>query len=353
MSTHVQTPPKILITGASGMLGRALHRVLLKENKYLVMGIGFSRLSVQPPPSPIRPLYRIELQKVNLLNHEETSAFLQQYQPDVIFHCAAERYPDAFEKNMVASFQLNVDSTKHLANEVLRLGDDYEKSSRKRPYLIYISTSYVFDGGISSLVYPPYKTESKTNPINNYGKSKWEGECAIYEVLNKDKDKGQGIIVRVPLLYGEDCSDLSESPALEMMKVHLNDSTTGPKEIDGWALRFPTSTEDVAKVLKLMLEELLKENSNMHMRTYHVASPYGCTKYDLLSLQSKLMNISQTVMEKRAIKSSGSNSSAAPRPKCTQLDCSGTWDAIGQKFEFISLEDGMARALQGFPKRFK
>ena len=343
MSTRVQTPSKILITGASGMLGRALHRVLLKENKYLVKGIGFSRLSVQ----------RIELQKVNLLNHEETSAFLHQYQPDVIFHCAAERFPDAFEKNMAASFQLNVDTTKHLADEVLRLGDEYEKTSRKRPYLIYISTSYVFDGGISSMVYPPYKTDSRTNPINNYGKSKWEGECAIRDVLNKNKDNGQGIIVRVPLLYGEDCSDLNESPALEMMKVHLNDSLTGPKKIDDWALRFPTSTEDIAKVLKLMLEELLTEDSNMCMGTYHVSSPYGCTKYELLSLQSKLMNISQDVLQMRATKSSGSSSSAAPRPKCTQLDCSGTWDAIGHKFEFISLEDGMSRALQGFPERFQ
>ena len=340
------------------MLGRALYRLLVSQNEYDIKGLGFSRLDVQQLSSG-RPLNRCVLEKVNLLDCDETSKFLREYQPDIVVHCAAQRNPDAFENDADASFQLNVDATRHLANECLHLGTEYISKSRKKPYLIYISTSYVFDGGVTSKAYPPYKPESKANPINNYGKSKWEGECAVRDILNQDEENGQGIIVRVPLLYGEDCIDLYESPALEMMKVHLPNNegvVSKMKEIDDWALRFPTSTEDIAKVLSLMIGELMKGSKETLMRsgTYHVASPHGCTKYKLLQLQTRLLGIPDVVLGERAVgNSSGSPSNAAPRPQCTQLDCRETWNAIMHEFEFVTLEEGMARALYDFPERFR
>jgi S-adenosylmethionine synthetase len=359
MTTTAQRQPKILITGASGMLGRALHRQLLGTNYYNVKGLGFSRNFVQPPRGlPHRPLYRVNLHKLDLLDHEATSAFLQEYSPDIIVHCAAERFPDAFEHSLEASFDLNVNSTRHLSNECVRLAKEYESASRKGPFLIYISTSYVFDGGVTSNVYPPYKPDSKAMPINNYGNSKWLGECAVRDILNKDESNGRGVIVRVPLLYGEDCADLNESPALEMMKVHLpsrDGFAPERQKIDDWALRFPTSVEDVSKVLKLMIEELVKDPSEtkMHAGTYHVASPHGCTKFELLQLQSKLLGIPKGLLEKRVVgNKEGPPASSAPRPQCTQLDCFDTWAALSHEYEFSSLEDGMKRALHGFPERF-
>ena len=207
----------IIITGASGMLGRALHRLLLHESNYSynVIGLGFSRLEVnyhEHFADSSEQNSKVHLHKLNLLDYEETSAFLNLHKPDIIVHCAAERYPDAFEKNIKASLKLNVDATMYLATECLRLCDENKANQRTKPYLIYISTSYVFDGGVPSQVYPPYKPDSKANPINSYGQSKWDGESAIRDVLNKAGKSGQGIIVRVPLLYGEDCIDLNESP---------------------------------------------------------------------------------------------------------------------------------------------
>jgi dTDP-4-dehydrorhamnose reductase len=367
MTTPKQTKSKVLITGASGMLGRSLHRKLI-GTEYQVKGLGFTRPFVQPPQHlPHRPLYRINLQTLNLLNHKETSSFLQEYSPDVIVHCAAERYPDAFEKNLEASFDLNVNCTRHLCNECIRLGKEKysssDSSTDKGPYFIYISTSYVFDGGVVSNVYPPYGPDSKAMPMNEYGKSKWEGECAVRDILNNDKVNGRGIIVRVPLLYGEDCADLNESPALEMMKVHLPSSHDGSvsavsecQKIDDWALRFPTSVEDVSNVLKLMIDELLLKDpseTKVHAGTYHVSSPHGCTKFELLQLQSKLLGIPKELVEKRAVgNKEGSSVNAAPRPQCTQLDCNDTWTALRQEYSFCSLEDGMKRALYGFPERF-
>lgn len=209
------------------------------------------------------------------------------------------------------------------------------------------------------------------------------GECAVRDILNNPTTPitndnkegvvatggGRGIIVRVPLLYGEDCGDLSESPALEMMKMFLPSEQTAimkRKNIDHWALRFPTSVEDVARVLKLMIDRLVEKkfpvvSSSSSSDTYHIASPHGTTKYELMQLQAKLLNIPVSQVEERTVgDSSGPPKNSAPRPQCTQLDCSETWKALGlsnddsgeQLFEFISLEEGMKRALNGFPERF-
>ena len=216
----------------------------------------------------------------------------------------------------------------------------------------------VFDGGAVSGVHPPYQPQSKAHPINNYGKSKWEGECAVREILNASGAGGRGIIARVPLLYGEDCCDLSESPALEMMKVFLPSAsqTTTKKKIDHWALRFPTSTEDVSQVLKLMIDRVLDDT--LDGGTYHIASPHGTTKYDLMKMQAKLLNIPTERVDDRTEGNSGCPpKDSAPRPQCTQLDCTDTWKALGfrdgEAFEFVSLQSGMERSLRGFPQRFR
>ena len=231
--------------------------------------------------------------------------------------------------------------------------------------MIYVSTEYVFDGGSASGELPPYGPGSMAHPPNDYGRSKWEGERAVREVLNDPTAEGggRGIVVRVPLLYGEDCRDLGESPALEMMEAFLPpaSATVARRTIDHWALRFPTSVEDVARVLGLMIDQILEgafpsvAPSRPPGDTYHISSPHGTTKYELMRLQAELMGIPNGLVEERtAGDCSGPPRDAAPRPRCTQLDCAETWRAMGLDgpYEFASLESGMRRALDGFPERF-
>ena len=52
-------------------------------------------------------------------------------------------------------------------------------------FVIYISTDFVFDGKK-----PPFKHDSKTNPLNKYGDSKLRGEKATLEV-----NEGQYFII--------------------------------------------------------------------------------------------------------------------------------------------------------------
>ena len=101
---------------------RALHRHLLEScsssgSKYNVIGTGLTRLQVDHYPEYFSQNYdtaskpkAVPLHKLNLLDFQATTEFLDKHRPDVIVHCAAERYPDAFETKLEESMKLNVES---------------------------------------------------------------------------------------------------------------------------------------------------------------------------------------------------------------------------------------------------
>jgi len=69
------------------MLGRAIQRLLLEfPGEYVVVGTGLSRLEVSGSTAST-----VRLERLDLLDHEAASRFLQRHQPDVVCHCAAQR----------------------------------------------------------------------------------------------------------------------------------------------------------------------------------------------------------------------------------------------------------------------
>ncbi len=89
---------KIIITGATGLLGRAVYKQLTENTGYTVIGLGFSRVNAP-------------LLKLNLRDKDDLTAFMKKENPDYIIHCAAERRPDVSEADPAASEQLNVEVT--------------------------------------------------------------------------------------------------------------------------------------------------------------------------------------------------------------------------------------------------
>lgn len=165
----------IVVTGASGLLGRQVFAVLSKKYSRDLIGCAYSRSSSK-------------LQKIDLLKANETTEFLKSKRPHIVIHCAAERRPDVCNNNHDYTLKMNVDSVRLLAKLAIEL--DY--------LLIYISTDYVFDG-----TNPPYIESSTPNPLQFYGKTKLDGELAIKEIMQSPKNTGSYCILRVPVLYGE------------------------------------------------------------------------------------------------------------------------------------------------------
>jgi S-adenosylmethionine synthetase len=152
---------------------------------------------------------------------------------------AANRFPDKCDKDPEGTRALNVAGTRALAKQCASLS----------ALLIYISTDYVFPGTEGDA---PYEITSEPKPTNLYGETKLAGERAVLEEYEKAGQKGWGVVLRVPVLYGE-----AESPSESAVNV-LMDALWKAQEkdavvkMDHWALRYPTNTEDVARVCQGM-----------------------------------------------------------------------------------------------------
>ena len=99
-------------------------------------------------------------------------AVFDDFRPDVVVHCAAERFPDRVDQDPERAKALNVETCSRLAAECAACGAS----------LVYISTDYVFDGGVKSGVAPPYGADAPPMPVNFYGETKLAGERAVLAV---------------------------------------------------------------------------------------------------------------------------------------------------------------------------
>ena len=153
---------------------------------------------------------------------------------------AANRFPDKVDKDPEGTRKLNIEASATLA----RL------CAQRSILLIYISTDYVFSGKPGEA---PYEADAPTGPTNLYGQTKLDGEHAVLDEYKKTGKEGLGIVLRVPVLYGK-----AETPAESAVNILLDTVKKAqeggpPIKMDHWALRYPTNTEDVARVCQGML----------------------------------------------------------------------------------------------------
>jgi len=150
---------RILIFGATGMLGNALMRVWTGDE---VVGLGSADADIRVP--------------------EQVEAQVQRLRPDWIVLSAAYTDVDGCELNPELARAVNTHGAINVARAAANSGAK----------LLFISTDYVFDGTNTT----PYATNHPRNPINHYGRSKAEGEAKIMEILP------HACIVRTSWLFG-------------------------------------------------------------------------------------------------------------------------------------------------------
>ena len=279
---------KIVLTGASGLLGRAIMAELSSD--FNIIGLGLTRI-------------HSGIQKLNLINTESVSAFLKTIQPHIIIHSAAERRPDISQNDPEGTVALNVEATRHLAKLASQMGS----------WMIYLSTNYVFDG-----TDPPYRPTDEANPLNFYGQSKFDGENVIRSETN------QACILRLPALYGQ-VEFLSETSITQISEqIQSSDKI----RIDHWAIRRPTWVNDVATVCRQIIEYRLSEPDFNGI--YHWSANEPMTKYQIAQTMGEVLNCSTSHLVPDTELPVG-----APRPKNCQLDCSDLATlGIGQQTPF-------------------
>ena len=151
------------------------------------------------------------------------------------FQGAAQRFPDKVDKDPEGARALNVAASKALA----------KLAAERDIFLIYISTDYVFPGVPGDA---PYEADAEPRPTNLYGQTKLDGERAVLETFKEAGKEGLGVVLRVPVLYGN-AETPSESAVNVLMDALWKAQTQGAQiSMDHWALRYPTNTEDIGRV---------------------------------------------------------------------------------------------------------
>lgn len=152
---------KYLITGGSGQLGREMEE-LLKEQKCDYTSYNSNDL--------------------NILDKDKIEEVFKRDKPEVVIHCAAYTAVDKAEEDDM-NWKVNVDGTRNIAEACKMHGS----------LMVYISTDYVFDGKSEN----EYEETDQTNPLNEYGKAKLQGEKTVQELLK------QYYIIRTSWVFGK------------------------------------------------------------------------------------------------------------------------------------------------------
>lgn len=161
---------RLLVIGGSGLVGS---HVLAEAKSRGHMVTGTYRHCVQPG---MRPL--------DLADPAAAAAIFDAVRPDWVVHAAGWTWVDGCENDPARARRENCEQPVTLAKLCRQRGCRFA----------FFSTSYVFDGAAG-----PYAETDQPNPINVYGRSKWEAEQQIQEILS-----GEGLILRTICVWGRE-----------------------------------------------------------------------------------------------------------------------------------------------------
>lgn len=196
----------VLVTGANGMLAQDLCP-MLEDCGYEVIETDVDNLDITD-----------ELQAMRVIS---------DVKPDFVIHCAAYTNVDKAEEDLKTAELINVKGTENIA-KACKAND---------ACMVYISTDYVFDGKKST----PYEIDDKTNPISNYGLTKFQGEEAVKKYCDKF------YITRTSWLYGHHGKNFVET----MISLADNQEL---KVVDD-QIGCPTWTVDLSDAIITLIEE--------------------------------------------------------------------------------------------------
>lgn len=159
---------KILVTGCSGQLGRAIQKEYKNDdvefiNTDVMAGNGIHALDITDSAAVMK--------------------FAASCRPDVIINCAAHTNVDLCEQQWDSAYRINAIGPRNLSIAA-------EENGAK---MIHVSTDYVFEGNGTR----PYTEFDVPNPISAYGKTKLEGEKFVQAFSSRY------FIFRTAWLYGE------------------------------------------------------------------------------------------------------------------------------------------------------
>lgn len=259
---------KIFVTGVKGQLG---FDVINELNKRGHEPIG------------------VDIDELDITKERDVRTMLEVVKPDGVIHCAAWTAVDDAEDNREKVMVVNAKGTEHIAKGCKDLDIP----------MIYISTDYVFNGEGTT----PWKPDNERDPLNVYGESKYRGELAVEDFLDKY------YIVRIAWVFGQNGHNFVDT-MLNLGKTH--DKLTVVDDQIGT----PTYTYDLARLLVDMIE-------TDKYGTYHATNEGGYISwYDFTVEIMKQASELNKVYKKVEVSPVGSDAypAKAKRPSNSRMD---------------------------------
>jgi len=281
---------KILITGGSSLLGKAL--IETKPENHQIEHTWYTNMVDVPS------------HRLNITDKSQVGYVFSQVQPDIVIHCAAMGSVDYTEDHYQEVKNVNVIGAENILSAI----------KEHKAKMVFISTNAVFSGSN-----PPYNEQRARDPVNLYGKLKGDAE-------NRVMDSENWLVIRPFLLYGWPWPGGRQNWVTAIRDtIHIG----VPMLMVDDVIWQPTYVVDVAETIW----KLLETNNEI----YHISSSERVTLYNFALKVAKVFGLDIGLIQPV---SSDYFKSIAKRPKDTTYDLS---KLNGMGIELSNIESGLEK----------
>ncbi len=252
------TTKRILITGATGLIGSALTDRFESGDNVVLTARSKDFHSALPYHS------------FDLSQLDEIPGFLDRLQPDVIVHTAAIGSVDQAEMHQEDALRLNVQAVESIAS--------WCRINKAR--MIHFSSDFVFDGTRLD-----WKETDEVAPLSWYGKTKVMSEQKVQSLLEDH------VIIRPILVYGTAAQARRLNlPLLVLAKLSAQQGMRITKD----QVRMPTYVDDVAWAVHQLLNHPFKGRLHLSGPETIDVHAFSLLTADVFGLDDELLEPIQT-----------------------------------------------------------
>jgi dTDP-4-dehydrorhamnose reductase len=299
---------KILVTGASGLLG--LNLSLMAMETHSIVGVDRSKLAGTP----------FELIKADLLDPEVEHRILDTVKPEAVIHTAALANLEDCEAQP---------ETARLLNEELP-GELAEACAQRGIHMVHLSTDAVFDGTKDGI----YTEQDIPNPQGVYARTKLQSERNVLSA------NPAATVVRVNF-FGWSLSGTRSLPEFFLNNLSAMKSSQGFTDVYFCPLF-------VGDLVDLLLKVVAHRLSGI----YHVVGSESLSKYNFGRLVARKFGYDEHLISPVSVDES---TLTAPRSHNLRLSVHKLSTALGEPIPGFStgLDKFYTQYQQGYPQKLR
>lgn len=259
---------KVLVTGVKGQLGYDVVRELQSRGHEAI---------------------GVDIEEMDITDETAVSRVMEETAPEAVIHCSAFTAVDRAEEERELCYKVNVEGTENIAKMCQKLGCK----------MLYLSTDYIFSGEGQR----PWEPEDTPSPLNAYGQSKYQGEVALRQYVDKY------FIVRISWVFGINGNNFIKT------MLRLGKENGAVKVVDD-QIGSPTYTFDLAKLLVDMIET--EQYGAYHATNEGICSWYEFAKEIFQEANMKEVTVTPVSSEEFPVKAKRPKNSRMSKEKLVQ-----------------------------------